>query len=76
MNIYGLDELKDDFYSKIEFENISSVSEIINAVRQNGDIAIREYAQKFGDGDISSFRLTDEEIQEAIKLVDEKTIEP
>ena len=75
MRICNYKELDDSFFSKIEFESIESVNEIINAVRQNGDNAVREYAQKFGDGDLSSFKLTEQEIEETIKQVDEKTIE-
>jgi histidinol dehydrogenase len=75
MKIINYNEVGEDFFSKIEFENIQSVSEIISAVRKNGDNAIREYAKKFGDGELTSFRLTDEEIQNAIKKVDSKTVE-
>lgn len=74
MKIYNFDEINSDFFAKIEFESISSVAEIISAVRSNGDEAIREYAKKFGDGDLTAFRLTEEEIKDAISKVDEKTI--
>ena len=72
MKICNYKELDDSFFSKIEFESIASVNEIINAVRNNGDNAVREYAQKFGDGNLCSLKLTEQEIQEAIKHVDEK----
>ena len=75
MKICNYKSLDEDFFSKIEFESISSVNEIISDVRKNGDKAVREYAKKFGDGDIETFQLTDEEIQNAIKQVDEKTLE-
>ncbi len=75
MKTYNLNEINEDFFAKIEFESISSVAEIISAVRKNGDEAIREYAKKFGDGELIAFRLTENEIQEVISKVDEKTIE-
>ena len=75
MKIYNYKEIDETFFSKIEFENISSVKDIIDSVRKNGDNAVREYAKKFGDGDIKTFKLTDDEIKEAIKKVDEKTKE-
>ncbi len=74
MKICNYKELSEDFFQKIEFENISSVTEIINAVRENGDNAIKEYAQKFGDGDLETFKLTDAEIQTALYSIDEETI--
>lgn len=75
MKISNYNEIDESFFSKIEFENISSVSEIISDVRKNGDDAIRKYTKKFGDGIVDSFRLTDSEIEEAICKVDNTTIE-
>ena len=73
MKIYTLNEIDNSFFQKIEFENINSVSEIILDVKTKGDVAIREYTKKFGDGEISNFKLTKDEISEAIKQIDEKT---
>ena len=75
MKICNYKNADENFFSKIEFESISSVNEIINDVRKNGDKAVKKYAKKFGDGDIKAFRLTDKEIKAAIKNVDKKTIE-
>ena len=75
MKIYNYNEINSDFFAKIEFESISSVNEIISDVRKNGDSAVREYAKKFGDGELNSFKLTKEEIENAVNSVDEKTIE-
>ncbi len=74
MKICSYQSIDKKFFSKIEFENISSVSEIINDVRKNGDAAVREYSQKFNDGIINEFRLTDKEIKSAIEQVDEATL--
>lgn len=74
MKIYNYCNIDESFFSKIEFESICSVNEIICDVRKNGDNAVREYAKKFGDGDIESFKLTENEIQTAIDSIDEETI--
>ncbi len=75
MEICYLSQIDKSFFSKIEFENISTVNEIITDVRQNGDEAVRRYSLKFGDGDIENFQLTNYEIESAISKVDNKTIE-
>lgn len=75
MKIYCYNELDKNFFDKIEFESISSVNEIIADVKNRGDDAVREYAQKFGDGNIETFKLTEEEIQNAINSVDKQTID-
>ncbi len=74
MKIYNYCNIDESFFSKIEFESISSVNEIICDVRQNGDNAVREYAQRFGDGSLETFRLTEAEIQNAVSSIDEETI--
>lgn len=74
MKIYNYCNIDESFFSKIEFESICSVNEIICDVRKNGDNAVREYAKKFGDGDIEAFKLTADEIQSAIDSIDEETI--
>lgn len=74
MKIYNYCNIDESFFSKIEFESICSVNEIICDVRKNGDSSVKEYAKKFGDGDIESFKLTENEIQTAIDSIDEETI--
>ena len=74
MKICNYKELDESFFSKIEFESICSVNEIICDVRKNGDNAVREYEQKFGDGNLEVFKLTDDEIKSAIDSIDEETI--
>ena len=74
MKIYNYNEINSDFFAKIEFESISSVNEIISDVRNNGDKAVREYAKKFGDGELESFKLTKEEIENAVNSIDEETL--
>ena len=54
----------------------STVSEIINNVKENRDKAVFEYTKKFdkADVDASNIRVTEEEIKEAYELVDEKLL--
>jgi len=51
------------------------VSEIIDNVRKNGDKALYEYTQKFDGANLSSLIVTDDEIKEALSLVDERFLE-
>ena len=75
MKICNYKDIDKSFFQKIEFESISSVNEIIEDVRKNGDKAVKKYAKKF-DGDcIKAFRLSESEIKKAVANVDKKTIE-
>ncbi|MDD6202508.1 MAG: histidinol dehydrogenase [Lachnospiraceae bacterium] len=53
------------------------VSEIVNAVKEQGDSAVFSYTKKFDGWDINSenIRVTDEEIKAAYKEVDEQFIQ-
>ena len=42
MQIINYKNIPDKFYETIDFENISSVNEIINDVKLRGDKAVRE----------------------------------
>ena len=75
MRIIDYKSLDEKFFSKIEFENIASVAQIIEDVKKNGDIAIREYSKKFGDGDINNFKLSQKEIEAAVSSIDDKILE-
>lgn len=50
------------------------VSEIIADVKQNGDAALYRYCEKFDKAKLSCLEVSDEEKQEAMKLVDERFI--
>ena len=52
----------------------SVVAEVIANVRKNGDTALREYTKKFDKADLDSLEVTQEEIDEAFDLVDDKFI--
>ena len=69
MKIVKFSELNEEFFKYKEFSDIESVSEIIADVKKNGDKSIIDYGRKFGDGNLSSLLLTDEEINNAVKTV-------
>lgn len=51
------------------------VAEIIENVKTNGDKALFEYCKKFDKADLTSLLVTEEEINEALSLVEHKFIE-
>ncbi len=51
------------------------VSEILADVKENGDEALYRYSLKFDKANLDCLEVTEEEIEEAIKSVDEKFIE-
>lgn len=75
MQIINYKNIPDKFYERIDFESISSVNEIINDVKLRGDEAVREYAKKFGDGDLEQFELTEKEIKNAIASTSKEIVE-
>ena len=75
MQIINYKNIPDKFYESIDFESISSVNEIINDVKLRGDEAVREYAKKFGDGDLEQFELTEKEIKNAIASTPKEIVE-
>ena len=51
------------------------VADIIYNVRKNGDKALFEYTEKFDKAKLSTLQVSDQEIDEAMSLVDDKFIE-
>ena len=51
------------------------VADIIDNVRKNGDAALIDYAAKFDKAKIDSVKVSDEEIDEAMSLVEPQFIE-
>ena len=51
------------------------VSEIIRNVRANGDAALYQYCEKFDGAKLNSLAVTEEEIEEAVSLVEPKFLE-
>ena len=73
---YGEVENSDIFSRVTPKMNVCEiVSEIISNVRKYGDKALYEYCEKFDKAKLSSLLVTDEEIKEALSLVDDKFLE-
>lgn len=51
------------------------VSEIIENVKKNGDKSLYEYSEKFDNAKLNSFEVSQEEIKEAVNLVEPKFLE-
>ena len=51
-----------------------AVTQIIEAVRERGDDAVREYSARFDGWEPERFRLSDEEVERCIAAVDEQTL--
>ena len=68
---------KDEIFARGEtsFDVTDIVTDIIENVKQNGDKALFEYAEKFDKAKLSSLEVTEEEIEEAFNKVEPKFIE-
>lgn len=70
-------KLQEEFFQKIEYENLPDVEKIILDVKNEGDSALIRYCEKFGDGkfkDAELFLLSEDEIEAAYRAVDEESI--
>ena len=73
---YGEVDNKDIFARAVSGMNVEGiVSEIIENVKKNGDKALYEYCEKFDKAKLSTLLVSEEEISEAMSLVDNKFIE-
>ncbi|MGG9972677.1 histidinol dehydrogenase [Ferruginibacter sp. SUN002] len=50
----------------------ATVGNILNDVKQNGDVAVKKYAAQFDGVELNDLKVTEAEIAEAVLLVDEK----
>ena len=68
---------KDDRFARTEpAVNVEAiVSEIIENVKQNGDKALYEYNERFDKAKLDSLLVSEEEIEEAVNLVEPKFLE-
>ncbi|MBS1881393.1 MAG: histidinol dehydrogenase [Actinobacteria bacterium] len=53
----------------------ATVASIVDAVRAEGDAAVRRYSERFDGWSPESFRLDDEDIERHVAAVDEQTLE-
>lgn len=77
MQIINYENIKDSFsniFEKIEFETVSSVEEISQEVKNQGDEAIRKYTKHFDGEDLEAFLISEAEIKNAYSEVDKETI--
>lgn len=79
IKIYNYEEINIDEIFARDIEDTSSiektVAQIIENVRENGDDALRFYADKFDGGAPESLLVTEEEYEEAMKSVSPELIE-
>jgi len=74
MQIINSKNLPADFFNYKEFQILSTVDEIINDVKANGDIAVKKYCEKF-DGKIDNIEVSKQEIENAFQNVSKEVIE-
>ncbi len=74
INIVDYTNLPSNFFDYKELANID-VASIINDVKVNGDEAVRNYCEKFGDGRIENFEVTKDEIEKAFQNIPQKTVD-
>ncbi len=72
---YGTVSADEIFYrGKTSFDVADIVTDIIENVKSNGDKALFEYCEKFDKAKLSSLEVTNEEIEEAFSLVEERFV--
>lgn len=72
-NVFYLKEAKPNLHT--EMEDISKkVASILDAVRREGDAAVRKFSLTFDKVDVENAKVTDAEIQEALASFDEQTL--
>lgn len=74
MQILNYKDLEPNFFEKIEFEELSSVKDIVKDVKTNGDAAIKKYSFQFDSQELDNFLVQPEEILESYKKTDKATI--
>lgn len=74
MQIIDYKNIDNCFFEKIEFEAISSVDKIAKEVKNLGDEAVRKYVKQFDNEELGGFLVSNEEILDAYRNVDNETI--
>ncbi|MBR4295364.1 MAG: histidinol dehydrogenase [Clostridia bacterium] len=73
---YGEVSNSEIFARAVSSANVEgTVAEIIKNVRKNGDSALLDYTKRFDGAELSSLAVTEEEINEAVSLVEPRFIE-
>lgn len=68
------DKITEDFYNDGQ-DVIDAVKEIIADVRQNGNSAVKKYSEKFDGIETDCRELSEEEIENAVKSLDDEVLE-
>lgn len=74
MKIIRFNELEESFYNYKEYEEVTTISNIIQKVRTEKDKAIIEISNQFNEN-IKSIEITEDEIQESLKNLPGSTID-
>lgn len=68
------DKITEDFYNDTQ-DVTDAVKEIIADVRQNGNSAVKKYSEKFDGIETDCRELSEEEIENAVKSLDDEVLE-
>jgi histidinol dehydrogenase len=78
LNINGnIEKLKAEMLDSNQIDNKEvreSVIDIINAVRKNGDKALRKLTKKFDKADLEELEVTEDEIMKAYEIVPDRIL--
>ncbi len=79
MKIISYKDIEEEgFFQKIDLKKLSSIDEIIENVKNNGDCALIEYSKRFNDGDFKNaddFLVSEKEIEDAYKKINPELLE-
>lgn len=67
--------ISDDIAADMDAQVRSTVEDILASIKDRGDAAVRELAQRFDNYAPETFRLTDEQIQACVSRVPEQTLD-
>src|SRR3989338_6980476 len=74
MKIITPKQIPREFFEYKEIEDIEIVKKILKDVKKDGDKAVKKYTQKFDKIMLKRFEITKNEIKQAYKQVDKKTL--
>lgn len=72
MKIYDINNIPDEFFKTIEFEELKNVKEIIEDVKINKDEAIKKYTKQFDNIDLTELKVSKKEIETALNSIDKE----
>jgi len=75
MRTIGFTQISSSFYAKYSCEELPVVREIFDAVKAEGDKAVRHYAEKFDKASPEKLEVSKEQIKAAYASVDKETVD-